>query len=1040
MDKITQKDMSPQSEEELTSPLSPKRPRTDWANNHCEESRFDFSETFQKNTGSPSSISTLQMNADLICPAELGDNEDEKPCEQEDTKLIVTPITNLTTSHSDGAHTRSSKASFITAERCLLLLVKDEQPLVTECDKLSSYLLDDAGGALAESHTSQDASADTSSHPDCKRLGESLEDKPPGGCNLPAGNGQEGRQVQNVSQIQAFTRNSSDEEVRCQSGSTHEEILNDTGLCNTWSQSAEAEESNQKRDEQGFSEIILLGKEKEEGNTPISYSDYADTQSFYPNAEPSGNLAEGVKNEEEKLELQICENEDVAVCETKGQFNNNGLSKNTNHCAAECAEGSIVSYNVVSARNIAIENVSLKADVFCGAKGEHAAGKMIAKARSETADHTAETPMPARISQELAEGDNDVGPFSVIDPAIWSETDREAGETRCNSESTTGAELSPSVKVCEMEMPLPPCSDVRPSEEVSFPDQTWQFNHRSRTQQCKDEKEDLCQSYTAPQACSITTNGTHNKTANEGSCLWKSSPSSRPKLPPAEDGRQEGLETVGHRLKEQDQSGCFPVSLKHLKTQEVEHLQIEIARMEGGTELKEREEVSSDEHGKSQYSVDLDERLLQQNEKHEDGTKITTGGCINGWTAGELSKYGNNLTRIDEGNNLECLSDHAYSAVIPVDGMEGITAENETKDEASVGKETEANSEILVISEDGHQQQSPKKREMTEASPDDCISEWTEGNMSNSANKSTLVSQHEQGNKLSYFSDYQHKAETFMVENKDDLLASTFPATSDAVVPGPHELTPSQNASNNPSALNCSDRFSPVPSAFTFYDRALGGFDTFERIQLSLDDDDDDDGSLSNSPLLTSLAGQLLKTPQRQLYHSTPEAKSANKHEVVPEEEEEEVERLECHTENMASGFLSSDYSCNEVPNFISAGDITALRWPQQQPNSESACSSSESVQDDLNPQSSESNSPASDLNDSPKFEMKKQFDVVLKELNLYFDISMSDFASDGKEGEESSPEQCSDVTEAVEDKTSSCKDQLSSPDLRHHGDTSSGK
>lgn len=1006
MDEITLKDESLQTAlfEEPCSPLSSKRPRIDWASNHSQK-KFEFSETFQKNAVSLLSINTQRKSTGQVCPADCGDIKDGKPHNYEETKLKVSPVTTLATSHADDACDTLSKTGFILTERCLLLVLKDEQPLVSECDKLSLHLLDNAGGALGESHTSQDASVNTFSHPDCNRLGESLEDMPPGGCNLPNGNGQDGRQVQNkFSQVQVFTHSSSDEEVRWQSCSTDEKTSNDTGFCTTWSQSAEVGDSNQKLCKYVLSESILLGKGTEEANTTLSDADYAGPKSFHSNSEvdPSGGLAEGVKNEEEKLELQICENEDVAVCETKDQFNENCLRKNGSHCSAECAEG--------SARNFAIEKGIRKADVFIRAKGEHAAGEMIAKARCDPCDHTAETPMPARISQEPAEGDNDEGPFSVIDPAIWSETDREAGGTHCNSESDTGAELSPSLNVCEMEKPPPPCSDVRPSQEVSVPDQTRPINQQSRAQQCKDEKENVCQSCTAPQACSITTNTTHNKTANEGSALWKSNPSSSLKLLPAEDGRQESLEAVEQQLKEQDQSGCSAVGPKH---QEVEHLQNEIARVAGEAEMKQRGKISSDEHRKSQNSMNSTE-----NENHEAATNITTYDCIHGSPAGDLN---NKLTHIDEGTHHECLSDHAYSAVIPVEGM---TEEKRGKGEAVVGRETEGKSQILVVSDHGQQQQSPKKQELTEASPRDCISKWAD--MSNSANKSTAVGQHEQANKVSYLSDYQSKEETFMVENNHDPVASTLPATSEAVVPGPLELTPSQNASGNPAALNCSTRFSPGPSAFSFHGHLLGGYDTFTRLQLSLDDDGNDDGSLSKSPLLTSITTQRLKTPQ--LCQSTPEVKSANEHAVVPEEEEDEreVERLQCHTENMAKGFgfLSSDYICGEVPT--SAADVTALRGPQQHPHSEPACSF---LQDDVNSQPSEDNSPVSDLSDSPKFQMKNQFDAVLKELNLYFDISMSDFASNNKE---SSQEQW----KATEDEVPGC----SSPDLRHHDDASSGK
>ncbi|XP_033505232.2 uncharacterized protein LOC117271207 [Epinephelus lanceolatus] len=1022
MDKITE-EISWLTERELTSPLSPKRPRMDYTmtNNHSGQSRFDFPEllTSQKTIDSPSSTSALMKK-------ERENTEDEKPHEQlQDSKLIVTSVTKLNASHIDNEHTGSSQVCFIGAERCFLPLVKDEQPPVTATDEHSSYPVDDAGGALAESHTSKDASADTSSHSDCKQPGKSLEDKPPVGYSLPAGNEEDRRQVQNsVSQIEPFILSSGDEGVRCQPDCTYEDALCDTGFCNTFVQSAEVEESNQRKEKDGFCENTLFSKE--EGNNLICSTDYVDYKSFHSNPEeqPSGNLAEGVKNEE----LQICENENVAVCdgETKGQVNENEMSKSFISSAAECVEGSIVSHDVVLARNIAMKSGSLEADGFYGAKGEHAAGKMIATAPSETADHTTEPPMPARISQAPAEGDNDASPFSVIDPAMWSETDRKAEENHRNSESTAGVELSPSVKVSEMETPLPLCSDVRLSQEVSVPDQTGRFNHQSKTEQCKDEKEESWQSHTEPQACSVTTNETHNKTGNKGSCHWRSSLSSSPcrlaKPSPAGDGRQESHDTVGHELKEQDQSGCFPVSPNHPEMQEVEYLQTEIARIAGATEIREREEMTSseeeigaDEHGKLENLSDSEEKLPPQNQKHtEDATEISTGDCD------KLSHRDDELEI-----NLECLSDDSYNAVISI--KEGTTEEKERKEEAGGEEEMDVhgNSEILVKSEDDHQPQSQQKGDMTEES----ISECSEGNMCRSGHKSTVLGQHEQENKLSCFSDCHHRAETFMAENKDDLLAVTFPPTSDAVVPGPHELLHSQNA-DKPTALNCNDRFSPVPSAFTFNNSVPRGFDTFERIQLTLDDDD---AGLSNSPLLTSLPGQLLKSPQRQVYDCMPEAES-NEHNKVPEEEEEEeVERFECHTENMAKGFLSSDTSCNELPNFILAANVLALGQPELQPNCESSYNSSECFQGNLNPKSmsstvsSKSNGPASDVNDSPEFEMKKQFDMVLKELNLFFDISRNDFASDSRA---SSPERFSSIIEALEGNTTNCKEHFSSPEL----------
>ncbi|XP_034756015.1 uncharacterized protein LOC117961451 [Etheostoma cragini] len=1025
MDQITQEDISPQTEAVLTSPSPPKRPKTDCTvtNNHSGKIRFDFPEffTFRKTIGSPSSTSTLQESAAQVCIAECGDIEDEKPHEQaEDTQLVVTAITRLTT-----LHTGSSKVCMIAGERCFNPLVRDEQPPVTETDKLSSYPADDAGGALAESHTSKNPS----SHPDCKSLGKSLEEETPGGCSLHAGNDEDWRQVRNrLSPIQKFTLSSNDEGVRCQSDCSYEDALRDTGFRKILSQPAEFEESNLKRDKHGFSENILFSKEGEEGNRHISFIEYAESLYSAPEDQPSENLAERVKFEEKILELQICGNGNVAVCDggTKDQVHENGMSKNSIPSAAECAERSIVSNDVVLARNITIESVSIEADNLCGER-EHA-GKMIAKAWSEMADHTTETPMPARISQEPAEGNNDASPFTVFDPEIWSETDRKAEEKPCNSESTAGVKLFPSVKVCVMETPLSLCFDARLSQEVSAP---------THTGQCEDEKDDLWQSYTEPKACKTTTNGTH-KTGNEGTYLWKSSPSSppcSPAKPPAKDKKQENNDTLRPHLKEQDYSGSSPASPDHLKTQEVEYVQTEKQEIEGRTRFEE--EVRNDEHVKSDNSSGLEEKLLQQHEKHkEEQSEMLTDDCFSDWTKEIINTNGNNLTYINEelGNwkNIECLPDHPYS--VTVSTMVRTTEEKDRKEEARVGEETDVhgNLEKLVKSDDHPQQQSQQKGHMTEES----ISECADGNMSKSSHKVTLVSQHEQENKLICISDTQHRAETFMVEHKEELLAFTSPPTSDAVVPGPHELPHSQNADNNPTAPNCNNTFSPVPSGYTFNNRVPGGFDTFEKIQLSLDeDDDDDDASLSNSPVLTSEPGQP--------YQFMPES---NEHLEVPEEEEEEEEEeemeiFECQTENMAKGFTCSDTSCDDLTNFISSADVMAQGSPEQQPNCESSYSSSECFQDDFNPQSMsspllpKSNSPTSDVNDSPKFEMEKQFDMVLKELNLFFDISVSDLTSDSRAP---SPEQSDDVTGALEGDTSNSKEQLSSPELGPHRDTSS--
>ncbi|KAM6992325.1 uncharacterized protein LKV04_008377 [Tautogolabrus adspersus] len=640
---------------------------------------------------------------------------------------------------------------------------------------------------------------------------------------------------------------------------------------------------------------------------------------------------------------------------------------------------------------------------------------MIAKTESETADHTTETPMPSRISQEPAEGDNDAGPVGVIDPAIWSESDREAEQKCCNSESTEGVELSPFVKICEVELPL--CPDIQPSQEDSAPDQ-------SRSHLCEDEKECTRQNHTP---CPKTTKNIHNNTNNDGNCQWKSSPSSSQcgsvKAPPAEDKTQESPDAVGRHSTEQDQSGLLPDSLDHLLTQEVEYLWAEIAGMYGLTEINEREdttryEMKSDEQRQAEHSMDSQVEPLHQSEKHkEDPCEMSVGDFINEWEENKISNTGKTLTHIELGNALECLCDHPYSAVIPV--IEVTTEGNERKEEEDNGVKDNSETSVEVVD-------SQQKEDQTEASPDECISEQTEATMSKRGDKLIHDSQHEQSNELCAFSDYQIGPKT------DALLSLAFPPSSDAVVPATQELRHSQNADKNPTAIICSDRFSPEPSAFTFCARVSGAFDTFEKIQLSLEDDGDDDAGFSNSPLLTSLSEQLLKTPQQQPNHLKPEAESSE-HEEVPQEEDEEgkeedVERFECHTDYMANGLSSCDYSCDELSNSISAADVPIPSLTELKPKCESAFKSSEGIQDELKPQSmsctasSECDSPASDVNNKPRFEMKKQFDNVLKELNLFFDVSKSEF---GGYSRESSPVQCSNVTEVWESDTTDFKEPL---------------
>lgn len=838
MEKVILENVQDLVKEESVSPFSPKRPRADWMKNYKEKIRFNLSATFQKTNF------FVQKNADLLCASECWYSGHEKLHKRVDTEIRATSITYLASSLPEDEDAASQRA-LVSVDGCAFLLVQDEQPEVTNCGKLGSSSLDDAGGEVAKFHIVPDAAPDTSSHPDCKLLLESLEDEPPVSRNLPDGNGDEGAKAEcSVGQIEGFSPTSGDEEL----GSLQGHTQNDTVFCHVWSQPAKAGPCIQK---------------KEYDSAATFCSDYSNATSSHPNGveKHSGKLDRGEKIEEKKFDLQICENEEEAVSETKGQANENSLSKNGIHCEAECAEGSTVDNDVVSSRNIVTENVNPEADVFSGAKGERAAaGEMIAKARRETADHTAETPVAARISQESAEGDNDVSPFGVIDPAIWSETDREAAQGH-SSQCTAGAELSPSLTVPQMKMP-PLLFDVTLPKNASCPSQTRRFNHPRGTRQRDDEKEDYCQ------ICSPSTNAAHLKTGKAGRILCLSG---SPKCPPVQDERVESVDTVGHSMKEHNLSGLFQANLGNLKA-----------------------------------------HLLQGSD----------------------------------------------SETLKIDGSTTIGIE----DKASVG------CEMVVITAEG-----PQKQAATIQATPDCSSQCSERNRSDSSR----------------------------------VLASTLPPHWDAVVPEPQEGNPSYRAITIAPARNCSDTLSPVPSVFTFGDRAPAGLDTFQRIQLSFEDDDERDYSGSNSPLRT-----------RRHYHAILEAESTNQHEVAPEEEEgKDVERSKCHTENTTHS--SRDYSCNDMPNLTTA----PIRWPEQHANRTSAVSSPNNGR-----------SPASPSKKDMEFAMKTQFDMVLMELRLYFDISVSECYSFGNGPV---PQQCGDVTKVPEGETSL---QFSSPDVLHHHNTASGR
>lgn len=891
MDKSTKnvfQDTSEQTVRELHSQLFPKRRRTDWANS-C-------TEMFCKTVCCPSSASTLQMTANLTSTDKCGIIVDEEPCA---TAVIVNLIANLSTSHA-------RDAPMGAPEGCPLALLTDELPLDAEFVKLCQHLQDNTGGELAETHTSPDSCTNTSNHSDCKLWRDSFEDNPPRGCNLSSRNGLEGRQVvSGVSEIQ---------------------VLNCSGK--TWHPA----ESFQGKDKHIFREIPSKEEVSAE-NSFLAYIHHTDKNVFYSNIKDSKNLADGVKNERDELELQIFKNGNVTSCEEKGTANAKGLNRSTIHRAAQCAEGSIVTYVVASAGKMATENVGIEDDVLCWAKGEHAAGEMIAEAGRKDTDHPAETSLPAGIGHEHAVGDNDAGRFSVIDPAICRETDRESEGTHCYSESCTDANLVSSLKVHRMEAPPAFGSDIMSRLQ----------KHRGEIQECKDEKDNPCRPYKAPLVCFISADRKQDKTGEEsGGCCS------------LEHHLANDKETVEHLPKVRTQSGCFPVISNEAKTPG-DDTQVELVCEYTGSQVNVTEKHSFNiptcQHPEALNPMDKVQRLGQYDEH------------------GEYD------------NNTEWRSDHMYCAVCPLN-------EETIEDNSNSHLKTKVNSKTSLIQE---VVQSPN---MAPKKPQDvCV-----GEMSKGTSESQAVGRPEVGRQSVCFSDCRLTEEPVTV----DYLTS-----GDALVPS--ELTPSLNTRDDPTARNDTDRSPPLS----------GELESFERIQLLLNNDCS--WHDSSCTIHFNSIGDVVMTNEWEVTSQKEEQKS---------KQGEEKQHQNTSTTNRSE---KCDYSPNEDQ------DLTKPVAPACiQTDSPTACSLSGSwfslldVLDDLDPQ-------ASDLNHLPKFEMKRQFDMVLKELNLYFDISIND--SKNYKCQESFPEQLKDLTETTKRKISCCSNEkLSSRDLKHQRDALLGK
>ncbi|CAL8312693.1 unnamed protein product [Lota lota] len=167
--------------------------------------------------------------------------------------------------------------------------------------------------------------------------------------------------------------------------------------------------------------------------------------------------------------------------------------------------------------------LGLVIDDLRGGEGTPGTGKMIADTPHKMADHTCVTMMPAQITQGPFEGDNDAGPFSVIDPAICSQAGRQDDEESSTSQSAEGVGLSPpgmgTLAHGTSLTPIPENFNGRRSahntKEIPSSDQAWRPDHLRGGPQLKGETHNACRSASEEMGFSVTTNESLNETQNE---------------------------------------------------------------------------------------------------------------------------------------------------------------------------------------------------------------------------------------------------------------------------------------------------------------------------------------------------------------------------------------------------------------------------------------------------------------------------------------------------------------------------------------------
>ncbi|KAK7907371.1 hypothetical protein WMY93_015983 [Mugilogobius chulae] len=947
--------------EEMTSPPSPKRPRPD----HTEDNgkrRFDFPQllTFQKPV-------SLQQNTSQVCSEYL-------------------PLQTRNDQDQQNFHHFGKDLTMQTSQASILFITD-----VTETDRLILNMLYDSHGAAVASH-------------DCSRLGKSFQCVPPVGFSLARGDMEVERQVRNSgTHIQIVTLARAEEDVRCQSDCSYEEAPFDGGTDMQNGPLATAEVSNQGEIQYEFSEKSPCNKKLEQERKDLCFSPFGDSKSFSakPVVCPSSSLAEVGENDGETLELQ-----NVASCEVKTEEQFNEGRKQSFAAAGEQAEGT------------AIENMNkfYAIDKF-EARKEETAKELSTKVGIETTHDATETQTSVSISQVITEGDNDAASFSVIDPAKWSGADSPAVEKR-NAE----LELSASEKVCKEDKNVDTKALQGEMIHLSGPEQTGQLPFQSLEQQPCEYEED-CQSHTEAVTCiahdkasdkSDTENRwRHTSPCSVGSAIFDS----------AEDQRGGSQGIVGDELKGRDQSGSLSGSLDHTEAHVDERPQGFMATADQTTVKREMAGLVSMNENRLLGEVATQQNLFKvtiDNSQRDCSSQVTSEI--------DLAVFADNqLTSCKVAEVKTC-----KEAAIEVRDAKNVMNKQEATSVASEQLEcnmAEVQRTVLNIFEvEASEMMDSKGNEVKE----DPSEQLQRKNVLEEDKANEAEENHTTYNGL--IEDIVGAVEIATVREKSpqhngdpctttlsERCQSVCNTLKPVVVPGISSFgTSSLHTDQSFMVLyNCNGRFSPAPSAFPLTKRApIGGFDTFEKIQLSPDDNDMDAPALGNSPLLTSPPRQLLENPQVYLSKS-----HAANHESDKTEEIELSNANEC-------GFLSNQNTCNKVPSPISAADVIARGWPEQKPLCESAFQIYDCFQDDSNLDSSavsfESDFSDCDGSDRREFEMKTQFDSVLKELKLFFDISASDMASSN---DTSSPEPLREITEALEGETSKCKEPEESPE-----------